>query len=214
MKNYLSTTLALVCIVLVISLVVMNRADNAHHEADAGTIADVSNQLVSAQAQITAGNGTMLTLSNSLDECRSASFTLSNRLTEAESIIALNTEQITNLNRQLAEAELQNQTLGQTLGRSVMDLTNQLAGLTSQFAVTESNLVQANKNYALLEERLRRDVAERLVMERKFYNLSELQAQIEYLQSHPIETVSADSIYAGLEVAVKSNGTVHVLSPN
>ena len=52
MKQYLSTVLALVCTVLVISLIVMKRGDNAQHENDAGAIAGFSNQLTSAQAQI------------------------------------------------------------------------------------------------------------------------------------------------------------------
>ena len=209
MKQYLSTVLALVCTVLVISLIVMKRGDNAQHENDAGAIAGFSNQLTSAQVQIASCNGTILTLSNRLDESRSASLTFSNHLIEAESTIVLDTEQITNLNRQVAEGESENQTLGQR----VMDLTNQVAGLTSQIALTETNLAQANRDYALLENRLRRDVAERVVVERKFYNLSELQAQMERLKNYPGGEVSAESIYVGLDVEVKSNA-VHVISPN
>jgi hypothetical protein len=79
--------------------------------------------------------------------------------------------------------------------------------------MTGSNLDLANKNYALLENRLRRDVAARVVVERKFNNPSELRAQLEYLKQHPAEEVSADSIYAGLDVEVVSNA-FHVISPN
>ena len=181
MKQYLSTVLALACAVLVISLIVIKRGDNAQHENDAGAMAGCSNQLTLAQAQIAGCNEMMLALSNSLDESRSASLTFSNQLTEAESTIVLGTEQITNLTRQVAEVESENQ----TLGRRVMDLTNQMAGLTRQIASTERSLDQANKDYALLENRLRRDVAERVVVERKFNNPSELQAQMQYLKKHP-----------------------------
>ncbi|MGO9588073.1 MAG: hypothetical protein ACLP2Y_17995 [Limisphaerales bacterium] len=208
MKQYLSTVLALVCAVLVISLIVMKRGDDAQHANDAGAIADFSNQLTSAQTQIATGNGTILIFSNSLNESRSASLAFSNRLIEAESAIVLATEQITNLNRQVAEVESANQ----TLGRRVMDLTNQVAGLTVQIASTGASLNQANNDYALLENRLRRNLAERLVVERKFYNLSELQAQMERLKTYPGGQVSAESIYAGLDVEVKSNGTLHVIS--
>ena len=209
MKQYLSTVLALVCTVLVISLIVMKRGDNAQHENDAGAIAGFSNQLTSAQGQIASCNGTILTLSNRLDESLSASLTLSNHLIEAESTIVLDTKQITNLNRHVAEMESENQ----TLGRRVMDLTNQVAGLTSQIALTEASLNQANKDYALLENRLRRDVAERIVVERKFNNPSELQAQLQYLKQHPAAVISANSIYAGLDVEVLSNA-FHVIAPN
>ena len=210
MKQYLSTVLALVCTVLVISLIVMKRSDNAQHENDAGAIAGFSNQLTSAQVQIASCNGTILTLSNRFDESRSASLTFSNHLIEAESTIVLDTEQITNLNRQVAEVKSENQ----TLGRRVMDLTNQMAGLTSQIALTAASLNQANTNYALLENRLRRDVAERVVAERKFNNPSELQAQMQKLKKNPADVISSESIYAGLGVEVKSNGTFHVISPD
>jgi chromosome segregation ATPase len=209
MKYYLSIALALACTVLVVSLFEMKRGDNAQHENDAGAIVDFSNRLDSAQLQIAFCKGTMLTLSNNLDVYQSATLTLSNLLTEAGASIASGAEQITNLNRQVAEMESENQTLGQ----HVMDLTNQVAGLTRQIALTGTNLDQANKDYALLENRLRRDVAERVVVQRKFYNLPELQAQMEKLKNFPGGEVSAEDIYAGLDVEVKSNA-VHVIAPN
>ena len=89
MKQYLPTVLALACTVLVVSLVVMKRGDNAQHENDTGTMAGLSNQLTSAQAQMATCNGTILTLSNSLDESRSASLTFSNHLVEIESTRAV-----------------------------------------------------------------------------------------------------------------------------
>jgi chromosome segregation ATPase len=209
MKHYLSAAFALACIALVISLIAMKRGDNAQHEIDAAAIAGFSNRLDTAQIQMATCKGTMLTLSNRLDESRSASLTFSNQRMGAESALALATEQNTNLNRQVAEMESENQ----TLGRRVMDLTNQVAGLTGQIALTGTNLAQANKDYSLLENRLRRDVAARLVVERKFYNRSELQAQIERLKNFPEGEVSAGSIYAGLDVEVTSNA-VHVIAPN
>jgi septal ring factor EnvC (AmiA/AmiB activator) len=102
----------------------------------------------------------------------------------------------------------------QTLGRRVMDLTNQMASLTGQITLTGASLDQANTNYALLENRLRRDVAERIVVERKFNNLLELQAQMQKLKKNPADVISSESIYAGLGVEVKSNGTIHVISPD
>ena len=209
MKQYLTTLLTLVCAVLIAALFVIKGGDNAQQEKDAGAIADYSNRLDSAQTQLTSCNATILTLSNRLDESRSASLTFSNHLVEAGSTIARTTEQITNLTQHVAEVESENQ----TLSRQVMDLTNQMAGLTSRIALTETNLNQVNKNYALLENRLRRDVAERVVVERKFNNPLELQTQTQYLKKHPAAVISADSIYAGLGVEVTSNA-FHIISPN
>ena len=217
MKQYLSIALTLVCTVLVISLVIMKRGDDAQHENDAGAIAGFSNQLDSAQLQIAACNGTIFTFSNSLNENQAVSLTFSNQLTEAESTNALDSEQITNLNLHVSELASENQTLGQR----VMDLTNQMTALTRQFtltqtkiALTQTNLDQVNKGYSLLENRFRIDVAERVVMQRKFYNRAELQAQIQRLKEDPfVQEISEQSIYAGLDVEVKSN-TFHVISPD
>ena len=205
MKQYLPTVLALACTVLVVSLVVMKRGDNAQHENDTGTMAGLSNQLTSAQAQMATCNGTILTLSNSLDESRSASLTFSNHLVEIESTIALETGQVTNLIRLIAEVQSENQTLSQTLSQRVTDLTNQIVS-------TKASLDEANKNYALLENRLHRDVAERVVVERKFNNPPELQAQMQKLKKQPAEVISAEGIYAGLDMEVSSN-RFHVISP-
>ncbi|HUA69269.1 MAG TPA: hypothetical protein VMA13_12035 [Candidatus Saccharimonadales bacterium] len=214
MKQYASTALALVCIVLIASLIMMKQSDDKQHGDDAAAIADFSNQLWSAQTQLAIREGTILTLSNSLDTCLSASLTLSNRLTDAESTLALDTEQITSLNQRVADLESENQTLQTTLDQRVTDLTNQVAGLTQQIALTETNLHQANKNYVLLENRFRRDVAERVVVEQKFNNLSDLKAQIRSLKENPAQEISAQSIYEGLDVEVNSNGSFHVLAPN
>lgn len=217
MKQYLSTVLTLVCVVLVISLIVIKHGDNAQQEEDTSAIADFSNQVISAQSQITTRDATILTFSNNLSDSQSTLLACSNHLTEAESTVALDTEQITNLNQQVAEMTSENQ----TLGRSVMDLTNQMAGLTKQMTLTRASLaqtnkdlVQAGKDYALLENRFRIDVAERVVAERKFNNLSELKTQIRKLKENPAGEVSAENIYTGLNVEVKSNGWFHVISPN
>ena len=207
--KYLSITFALGFAGLLVSLIFVKQSDNAQHDSDVTAITDFSNRLDVAQTQVAFFTGTTITLSNRLDESRSAALTFSNQLMEAQSTLALAAQQATNLIRQVAEVQSENQSLNQR----IVDLTNQLAGLTGQVAMTRSNLDLANKNYALLENRLRRDVAERVVVERKFNNPSELQAQLEYLKNNPAGEVSADSIYAGLDVEVVSN-EFHVISPN
>ena len=68
----------------------------------------ISNRLDVARMQIAFGKGTLLTLSNRLDDLsgrldasQSAALAFSNQLMEAESAVALDAEQITNLNRSL-----------------------------------------------------------------------------------------------------------------
>jgi hypothetical protein len=214
MKQYLSIALTLACAVLVISLIVVKSGDNTQHDNDAGVIADYSNRLDSAQTEIAFGNGRILTLSNSLDESWTAALTFSNHLMEAQSTVAHDAGQITSLNQRVARAEADNQTLTQRVTDLNGQLTNQVASFTQQLNSAKASLDQANANYVLLENRLRRDVGERLVMQRKFYNLSELNAQRERLKDDPFtQQISEQSIYAGLGVEVQSN-SFYVISPN
>jgi chromosome segregation ATPase len=217
MKLLLPIVLALACIALGISLYLTKQDDTAQHENDTSAIADFSNQVTSAQSQITLRNATILTFSNSLDEAHAATLVFSNHLLEAQSTIDSGQEQITNLNRQVAAATSDNQTLGQR----ILGLTNQIAGLAAQLASTKASLaqtnqdlVQAHQDYALLENRFRIDVAERTVVERKFNNPPQLRAQLQKLKKNPAGIISAESIYAGLNVEVKSNGWCHVIAPN
>jgi len=196
------------------ALLMIKHGDNAQHQSDVNAIAGYSNQLDSAQTDLAVCNGKLLALSNSFSLCQSVSLAFSNQLIQAQSAAALDADQITNLNRQIIEAKMENLDLSQR----ALDLTNQISrllqqmtALTGKIAVAESNLNRANNDYALLEDRLRQDVAERLVVERKFNNLSELQTQMETLKKNPAREISAEGIYAGLDVEVKSNA-FHVIS--
>lgn len=216
MKNFSTTALTLICVVLVISIFTMKHGDDAQRQKDTDVITGFSNQLDSAQTDLAVANGRLLALTNSLGQSQSASLAFSNQLIQAQSTAALDAEQMTKLNRQLGESQRENQ----NLDSRIRDMTNRLAGLvqqtndlTGKLAVAKTNMNRAIHDYALLEDRLRQDVAERLVVERKFNNLPELQAQAEKLRENPAGEISAQSIYADLDVEVTSN-SFHVISPN
>jgi len=216
MKSNSTVILAIVSVLLAVVLFWIKHSDNAQMASDAGTIVDYSNRLDTAQMQIAERNGSLINLSNILAECASASLTLSNRLTETQSTVTQQSEHISDLTRQVATATSENQALNQR----VMNLTNQLAGLSSQLAQTQTNLdrtaqdlAQSRKDYSLLDNRFRRDVAERLVVARKFYNASELRAQLEWLKRNPETQISTESIYKSFDVEVKTNGA-YVIAPN
>jgi chromosome segregation ATPase len=217
MKQYLTIVFGIICVMLAVSLFLVKRGADAQQETDASAINDFSNKLDLAQLQLSLCNGSLILSSNSLVESQAEVVTFSNQLAVAGASVAQGLEQITNLNQQVVAAKMENQ----TLALRVADLTNQVAGLSGQVASaqaslvqTNQNLVQAYKDYGLLENRLRRDVAERLVVERKFHNPMELQAQRQQLKENPFEIISSESIYAGLNVEVKSNGDFHVVSPD
>lgn len=213
MKPYLPTVLTLVSVVLAVVLIVTKHNNNAQMTTDASTITDFSNSLNTAQSQITVQTGTILSLSNSLAECTSSSLALSNQLT---STIALQAGEITKLNSQVTTTTSENE----ALSRNVTDLTNQVSALQKQITQTQASLTETNKTLAeacnqntLLQHAFLRDVAERVVVERKFNNPSELQAQMKYLKTNPAKEVTAEKIYADLNVEVHSNGVAHVISP-
>ena len=216
MKSILTVILVVVSVVLAGALFLTKQSNNAQMASDAASIGDYSNRLDTTPAQLTSRAGTMVTLSNRLDECQSAFGEISNRETEAQATVTQSAEQITNLTHQVASAIAENQSLNQ----QVMNLTNQMAGLAQQLALTQTSLTQTNKDlvqlqkdYALLDNRFRRDVAERVVVERKFNTYSEVEAQLKKLWSHSVPWTTPESIYKGLNVEIASNGVAHVIMP-
>lgn len=216
MKNKLSITLALVAVLLVVVLVVMKNSDNSLLTTANDAITDYSNRLDSAQANFANSINAFISVSNNLNECETTALTVSNELTAAQAMLATQSGQMTDLHRQLTAADLEQQTLAANL----MDLTNQLLVLNQKIAQTQTSLTQTNdslvqlrKDYALLQNRFQRDVAERVVVERRFNDLLEVQKQEQRLLTRPAAEVSDASIYADLNVEVTSNGIAHVIAP-
>jgi len=216
MKQYLSIAAVTVSVILAIAFFLTKRSDNAQHDTDVASITDFSNRLDLAQTQISIRNGNLIILSNTLAECTSAALSFSNRLAEAQSSLALQSEKISDLTRQVTSATSENQKLGQNiadLNSRVATLTNQLASTQASLDRTNQDLVQSQKDYAKLENRFLRDVAERVVVERRFNSYLDVKAQLKKLETTPTPIATPESIYAGLNVLVRSNGTAYVISP-
>jgi Mg2+ and Co2+ transporter CorA len=201
---------------LLIFLFVSKQNNDAQHEKDAEAIISASNLLSSCQAEVAAFKERTLTLSNGLETCQSAALTFSNELVKAKSAFAIAKEgldrQITDLNGQITRQTTQSESEKQASSQRMADLTRQIGELTNQVASTRASLAQANHDYVLLENRFRRDVAERVMVERKFNNSTELKAQLEYLLWNPSKEISEDRIREGLDVVVKSN-LCYVIAP-
>jgi chromosome segregation ATPase len=217
MKTILLVVLGIVSLALAVTLYLTKQGDSAQHTTDGAAILDLSNELSTAQAQYAANSDTIITLSNSLAQAQSGSLALSNQLADAQSSLSRNADQIASLNTKVTEIETTNQAINQ----QATALAGQVTALTQQLSLTQTNLAgvnealaQANDQYSLLENRFRINVAERVVMQRKFYNPRELQKQLDSLKNFPSVEVSDDMIYAGLDVEVRSNGTFHVIKPN
>ena len=216
MKHLSTVILGLLCVGLAVFLFVSKRNYDAQHEKDAEAITSASNLLSSSQAEVATFKGQVITLSKRIETCQSTSLTYSNEWVEAQSALATAKEglerQITDLNQQITRQSTQLETEKQASSQRIADLTHQLAELTNQIASVQASLLQANKDYVLLENRFRRDVAERVIAERRFINRTELKAQMEYLQRNPSKEISEDRIREGLNVVVKSN-LCYVIAP-
>jgi chromosome segregation ATPase len=213
MKHLLNVILGLICLGLAISLFATKRHNDAQHEKDAETITDATNLLSSAWKEVAAVKGNVLTFSNRLETCQATSLTFSNELIEAKSALATAKEaserQITELKGQSTQLETEKQASNQR----VAELTHQISDLTNQIASAQASVLQASKEYALLENRFRRDVAERVIVERRFNNRKELKAQLENLQWNPVLEVSEDRIREGLNVVVGKSNLCYVIAP-
>ncbi len=155
----------------------------------------------------------MLGSANRLDQCQSSALAFSDQLAGANTATAPGQEQITNLTQQIAMAKSENVALSQRMTGVAGQMNNQIAALNQKPALTETNLAQASQDCELLENRFRIGVAERVVLERKFNNPAELQGQLQNLKSNPAAVISAGSIYASLDIEVKTN-RAHVITPN
>lgn len=216
MKHLPTVILGLVCLGLAAFLIVSKQNSNAEHEKDTDALASTSNLLSSSEMEVAGFKGKAFILSNSFETCQSTSLRFSNELIEAKLALATAKEgleqQITDLNRQITQQTTQSETEKQASSRRMADLTRQIGELTNETASAQASLGQANRDYVLLENRFRRDVAERLIVERKFYNRAELKAQMEYLLWNSTNEISEDRIREGLDVVVKSN-LCYVIAP-
>jgi len=180
------------------------------------TLTNFSNRLDSAQANFANSLNAFITISNTLNDCESVALAFSNQLTTAQTTLATQTDQTAELNHQLTVANANKKLLADNL----TTMTNQLLALNKQLATTQAQLTQTNMvldkiltDYVLLQNRFLRDVAARVVVERRFNNLREVQKQEQRLLTRPAPEVTDGSIYAGLNVQVTSNGIAQVIAP-
>jgi predicted RNase H-like nuclease (RuvC/YqgF family) len=181
--------LAVACFGFAVALVVLKHRADAQQTASAYTIGDFSNQIVKANVSIEDLNQANLNLSSDLATNRQTSLALSNQLSErlAETAGTLATtevslqgaqQQITNLNGRITDLETQNQVLDQRAS----SLSNTIAALDTQITLTQMKLASSETNNAFLDGELKRQVAQRAELERKFNDLAQVRTQVRKLR--------------------------------
>lgn len=182
--------LAVACLALAIALVTFKHQADIQQQQSASTISDVSNQLAKANLHVESLNQANLNLNTDLEASRQQSLAISNSLTTkltetagtlaaTESSLQDAQQQITNLNTRITDLEAQNQVLDQRAN----SLSNTIAQLDTQITLTQMKLATATTNNEFLAKELKRQIAERANLERKFNDLAELRAQVHKLKT-------------------------------
>ena len=113
----------------------------------------------------------MTLLSNSL---AAASATL----TATRTSLAGEEELVTNLNSRIADLEAQNKALDE----QAAELTNTIALLTGQIEDTKRQLATSETNRTFLQNELKKQLAQKAELERKFNDIDELRGQVKKIK--------------------------------
>lgn len=180
MKTTLGVIILLaVCVGLVVVLVAGKRSADVRQKKDAETIVDFSNQLTTANINLDDLRQVNLMLTNDLATGRQTLTVLSNQYVATSASLSNTAAALKTAQDQITDLEAQNRALDQ----QTMEMTNTIANLSGQITETQVKLVESETNNAFLESELKRQVAEKADLERKFNNLSQVRAQVRKLRN-------------------------------
>jgi hypothetical protein len=170
--------LVVVCVGMVVALMTETKRADTQQKKDVDTILDFSNQLTTASANLDELRQVNLMLTNDLDATRQTLTILSNQYVTTSASLSKTTAALKTAQDQITDLEAQNQALDQR----VADMTNTISNLSTQIAETKMKLVASETNDVFLEGELKRQVAEKAELERKFNNLSQVRVQVRKLR--------------------------------
>jgi cell division protein FtsB len=170
--------LVVVCVGMAVVLMTEKKRADTQQKKDVNTILEFSNQLVTADLNLDDLHQVNLVLTNDLAATRQTLTMLSNQYVTTSVSLSKTTAALKTAQDQIADLEAQNQALDQR----VSEMTNTISDLSTQIAETQMKLVESETNDAFLEGELKRQVAEKAELERKFNNLSQVRAQVRKLR--------------------------------
>ncbi|HUA38458.1 MAG TPA: hypothetical protein VMA35_08725 [Candidatus Sulfopaludibacter sp.] len=170
--------LVVVCVGMVVVLVAEKKRADTQQKKDSDTILDFSNQLATANLNLDGLRQVNLILTNDLVAAQQTLTVLSNQYVATSASLSNTTTALKTAQDQIADLEAQNQALDQ----QVVNMTNTIANLSTQIADTQMKLVESETNNTFLENELKRQVAQKVELERKFNNLSQVRAQVRKLR--------------------------------
>ena len=203
MKTRLGVVLlVVVCAGMVVGLIVEKNHADTQQKRDSDIILEFSNQLASANMNLDGLGQVNLILTNDLVAAQQTLTVLSNQYVATSVSLSNTTTALKTAQDQIADLESQNQALDQ----QVVNMTNTINNLSAQIAGTQMKLVESETNNAFLESELKRQVAERAELERKFNNLSQVRAQVRKLRNDLLIARRLEWMRAGTDPTQQHKG--------
>ncbi|MDE3099653.1 MAG: hypothetical protein KGJ88_09270 [Verrucomicrobiota bacterium] len=184
-KNSAIAVLLIGCIGLAVAVVALKTTVDNQHKRDAAAMMDFSNELGEANIRLNGLRQVNITLSDDLVTNRELLADVSNRLDQSAAQLADTSasldsarQQMTNLDLKISDLTAENEALDATAA----SLSNHIATLNGEIAMTRATLANSETNNIFLENELKRQVTEKTVLEGKFNSLAAIRQQIRRLK--------------------------------
>jgi chromosome segregation ATPase len=232
--------LAVVSVVLLVVLIQRSQQAAMEKKKDQDKIVFHSNAWQKATTELTIQQQANQTLESELNNTKAEITNLtttltqvSNNLAEAQAALQVTRDEVKQRDIKIADLELRNQ----ALDKQTVDLSDAITSLNAQIENTKAKLAASEGDRVFLERELKRLMQEKADLERQFNNLDTVRAQFKKLRrdfytskrlewfnmgvstSEPkgaqkmMGTTSSKPKHYDLNVEVKSDGSVNVISP-
>jgi dynactin complex subunit len=194
--------LVVICVGVVIAFLAEKEHADNQQKQNAYAISDFSNQLASANLNLDGLRQVNLILTNDLVAAQQTLTVLSNQYVATSASLSNTTTALKTAQDQIADLESQNQVLDQ----QVVNMTNTIENLSAQITATQMKLVESETNNGFLENELKRQVAEKAELERKFNDLSAVRAQTRKLRNDLLIARRLEWMRAGTDPTQQHKG--------
>ncbi|HEY1661394.1 MAG TPA: hypothetical protein VGI03_03155 [Verrucomicrobiae bacterium] len=201
--------LIVACVGLAVALIILQTRSSKEQGENVNTILQFSNELDTANVNLNDVRQVNLALNTDLATNRVIAATLSNQLDQtsqqlagAQSSLQTAQVQITNLDQHISDLQLQNQVLDQ----QASELSNTISQLGTQIAQTQVKLAVSLTNNDYLEGELKKQVAEKDELQRKFNDLNDVRQQVKKLKTDALVARRLEWIREGVDPTKQQKG--------
>jgi chromosome segregation ATPase len=177
--------LAVLGVALAVALIVIKKNDNDQMKQDDDTILTFSNRLVGTQNDLAEQRQVNVMLTNDLSARDTALLNLTNQLVETSNTLSQTADQLKTAQDDIMkrDAKINDlETQNQELDKKEADMSTTITNLSTQIADTQAKLDSTEGDKEFLEKELKRLVAEKEEMERRFNDLEIMRAQVRKLK--------------------------------